>query len=516
MILYPIGLQSFQEIRSNGFIYVDKTEYIYRLFKTGKYYFLSRPRRFGKSLLLSTMRCFFEGKRDLFKGLFIDSCPDLDWEPYYVIHLDLNGENYSNQRALESRLDAQLKYHEQTLGIMDISLSYSERFRTIIRDAFIKTGRQVVVLIDEYEKPILDTILNPELQDVLRNLLSGFYAVLKSSDDYLRFCFLTGVTQLGQMNIFSGLNNLQDISLDINYAAICGITEEELITNFKEGIEEYASTKRIYFDEARTLLKSNFDGYHFAEVCPDIYNPFSLLHTLKSKSIGDYWFKSGTPKFLIDLIRNQKIEIEDLNGVVVDKRQLYGAYANQKTLVPLLYQTGYLTIKEYDEEYDEFTLGYPNAEVTYGFLKSLLPLYTGENEDFSYSEVISMLKELRSGDIDGYMKRLNSLFANYPYENIINVEKHFQGVIYIVSALLGLSVDIERHTSNGRIDMVIQTKEFIYLIEFKMDESPEVALCQIEEKGYARPFLSDPRKLIKVGVEFSSKDRCIARWEVAE
>lgn len=384
MIKYPIGIQSFEKLRQDNLVYVDKTEYIVRLIQSGSYYFLSRPRRFGKSLLLSTLKAYFEGKRELFKGLYIDTYKHIDWESHPVIYIDFNGEKYiDGAKALFARLNTQLRNYEKIYGLQESSDRLAVRFMNILTTAYQKTGKKIVILIDEYEKPILDTLHKPEIMENHRNTLSGFYSVLKSCDSYIRFCFLTGVTQFGQLSIFSGLNNLQDISLNKHYAAICGITEQEVKDNFKEGIENIADSMDVSFDEAAALLKQNYDGYHFSQVSPDVYNPFSLLNAFSEGELRAYWFKTATPTFLVDIFKKGKVNLVEVDGAKVTEEKLYGVPVELKDIFPLLYQSGYLTIKDYDKEFQLYTLGYPNREVKKGFLTALLPLYTADSEEVS-------------------------------------------------------------------------------------------------------------------------------------
>lgn len=516
MVRYPIGYQDFESIRNDKCLYVDKTMFVERLVNSGKYYFLSRPRRFGKSLMLSTLKAFFEGKRELFDGLYLGESDKIHWETFPVIYIDLNGEKYTEAESLTGKLDRQLTAYEAQYGVLSSGYSLEGRFQQLITAISEKTGKRAVVLIDEYEKPILDTLHMPEISEKHRDTLSGFYSVIKSSDQYLHFCFLTGVTQFGHINIFSGLNNLQDISLHRDYSTICGVTQDELHDYFKEGIAEFAKTKNISEEEVCLLLKENYDGYHFSEDCPDIYNPFSLVNAFSARALREFWFKTGSPSFLVNYFRHTRVDISHLDGVSVDENTLYGASVSPDDSIAMLYQTGYLTIKDYDDRFGIYRLGYPNREVKRALLGTLMGLYTGETESAGVSELRKAMIAMEQGDISVFLEWLAVIFANFPYENVIDDEKHYQNVVYIVTEVIGLNTRLERHTSNGRIDLVIQTDRYVYIIEFKRDKSPAAALAQIEEKGYARPFLNDPRKLIKVGVEFSTKDRCIARWQIAE
>lgn len=511
---YPVGIQTFQVLREEGYIYVDKTQYIYSLVKTGKYYFLSRPRRFGKSLFLTTLKSFFEGRRDLFKGLYIDGKEDVEWDERPVIHIDFTGEDFTAEGALKSRLDIQLSNYERAFGLTEVASTSAGRFMNVISSAYEKTGKKVTVLIDEYDKPILDTLHLHDLQEKYRNTLSGFYSVLKATDQFIYFCFLTGVSKFRNLNIFSGLNNLQIISIDKRYDGICGITEEELLSNFTEGIGNLAKSEGVSYERAVTLLKRNYDGYHFAAESADIYNPFSVLNALAKSDIQPFWFYSGTPSFLIRFLKNKQVRLQNLENALIDQLTLVGANSSSDDVISLLYQSGYLTIKCFDKSTKLYTLGYPNLEVEESMMKVLLPAYTNISDSDSVFEINKFSDDLKRGRVDDFMERLNSFFYDFPYENVLDVEKHFQNVVYIIAKLLGFNVNVEYHTARGRIDLLIRTKDYIYIIEMKRDESPETALRQIEEKGYAHPFESDYRQLIKIGIEFSTTKRCITSWKI--
>ena len=371
MARYAIGLQDFKSLRKGDYIYVDKTDYIARLLEGSKYYFLGRPRRFGKSLFVSMLEYFFNGERDLFKGLAVDSYK-WNWETYPVIHLDLNGANYTERKeALVSKLIQQLKYTEEKYDIIPSTEEIAERFEYLITQLYKKTGKEVVVLVDEYEKPVLDVIDNPALSDSYRETLRAFYSVLKSTDKYLKLVFMTGVTKFGKMSVFSGLNNIKDISLDDRYGAVCGITRQELIENFREGIVSLATKKKVTYEEALEILKSNYDGYHFSEDCPDIYNPYSLLNALDSRKIEAYWAETGTPTLLIQTLLRRNYDLSELDGVYASSKRLTTLTDQLDDPIPLFYQTGYLTIKSYDENLEQFLLSYPNLEVEKAFFDFL-------------------------------------------------------------------------------------------------------------------------------------------------
>lgn len=510
---YPIGIQNFVEIIRDGWTYIDKTDYIRILVSSGKYFFLGRPRRFGKSLFLSTMHAFFEGRRDLFRGLAIDSWTEWDWKKYPVIHIDLNAQNYTEDNALQIRVSRQLTDLAEHYAIEDAPHSnISDRFYNLIVRTSKKTEMPVVVLIDEYDKPILDTMHDPELEDMHRDLMRGFYSVLKSADQYIKLGFLTGITKFGQLNIFSGLNNIEDISLSKEFAGICGITEEELHQHFETGVNDCARQWNVSVDKAYEYLKIIYDGYHFSEDSPDIYNPWSLLNAIKKKTIGEYWNASGgNASFLYKLIKNQRFDVKDLSGYECTGEELYGTTASQASSVAMLYQTGYLTIKEAQRNGPEliYTLGYPNREVERGFLEGLLEMSADMPGMATPFSILQFVKDLRQGDLKSFLTRISSLFAGITYRSVGDRERHFQTVMYCLTALLGMRVSLESYTSDGNIDMLIETDRYVYIMEFKIDQSARKALEQIREKRYGLKFAADPRQLIYAGISFSTKKRCI-------
>ena len=509
---YGIGLQNFSSIRKGDFIYVDKTSYIPMLIEGSKYYFLARPRRFGKSLFLSTLEYFFSGERELFKGLSIDSY-NWNWDKYPVIHIDLNGTDYAEADALMNRLYNNLEAYENLYGIeVKKDQNPSERFRMLITNLYKKTGKQIVVLVDEYEKPILDTLDNPELGDRHKNTLRGFYGVLKSMDEYLKFVFLTGVTKFGQMNVFSGLNNIRDISLQEEYGAICGITEVELIDNFKEGISRIAQGEETDYEGAIKLLKDNYDGYHFCRNCPDIYNPYSLINAFADKGIKPYWSMTGTPTLLVNCLLRNEYDLEDLDRVEASEERLMGVNNQFDDPVALFYQTGYLTIKGYDKELREYILGYPNVEVQKAFFKFVLPYYYSHKGMAADSLITTLNRCIIRGEADKMMECLESFSAGISYDVIREpeVERHFQSMLYIIVKILAsptLRVYPEWKTSEGRIDLLIETPKFVYVVEIKRDSKAETALQQIMDRDYALPFKIDSRKVFLIGVNFSTEKK---------
>lgn len=505
---YPIGIQEFEKLRARDFIYVDKTHIIKELVQRGDYYFLSRPRRFGKSLLLSTIKAYFEGKRELFKGLAIDT-DDVSWEVHPILHLDLNSQKYETADALNEVLDQFLKEEEAKYGISDESDSYSLRFQRIIKTAYQNTRNGVVILIDEYDKPMLQAIGNPELQDEYRNTLKAFYGVLKSMDGCIRFALLTGVTKFGKVSVFSDLNHLTDISMDARYYDICGISEKELHTYFDEEVTELAAANDVTSEECYEMLKERYDGYHFEENAPGMYNPFSLLLSLSKRKFGSYWFETGTPTYLVKLLQQHDYNLETMSCVETDADVLNSTDGGSTDPIPVIYQSGYLTINGYDKEFGLYKLGFPNKEVEEGFMKFLIPYYTNIPKSSSAFEITQFVKDVRTGRTEQFINRLRSFFADTPYELVKNLENHYQNVLFIIARLMGFYTKAEYHTSEGRIDMVIQTPDYCYVLEFKLDGTAEEALRQIQDTHYTLPFEMNGQKLIRIGMNFSSETRNI-------
>lgn len=521
MLKYPLGLSDFKGIRRDGYYYVDKTDYIRKLIENGKYYFLGRPRRFGKSLFISTLEYFFRGEKTLFEGLDIDSF-DWNWEPYPVIHIDLGPKNYRSEDAIYERLDEVLEEYESQYEIIvsDNKKNVEGRLSKLIKKASQLTGKQVVVLVDEYEKPVVDVLDNAELMKINRDILRGFYSVLKSSDEFLKLVFLTGITKFGQMNVFSGLNNITDISLDFRFGAICGVTEVEMMDTFTQGIEDFAKRNKTDFDGAVSLLKENYDGYHFNEECPDIYNPYSLVKALYSQKIGSYWSQSGTPALLANILLSKNYNIENLQGIRVSERRISRIDNQFEDPVALLYHTGYLTIKGYDEITEEFILDYPNREVEHAFLEYLLPSFC--NKDVDSESLINEIKTfIIKGECDRFIECLKIFTAGIVYDVIpkAETERHFQYLIYIVSRLIvsrNIKVTAEDRTSGGRIDLSIETPEYVYIIEFKINSTAKDALTQIEKKEYGLKFKNSKLKVFQIGINFDSQERRIDDYEIKE
>ena len=512
-MLYPIGIQNFEDLRNGGYVYVDKTDKIYSLASSGKYYFLSRPRRFGKSLLVSTMEAYFQGKRELFRGLAMETL-EKEWKEYPVLHLDLSGASYTSREVLDSKLANALDIWERLYDIQKRYSAASVRFANVIDAACEATGQQTVILIDEYDKPIIDNLDDPELQEYYRNALQGFYSVLKSKDGQIRFGFLTGVTKIGKMSVFSGLNNLNDISMESGYADICGISEDDLHKYFPESVSELAEANGMSEGQCYDRLAEMYDGYHFCRKGDGMYNPFSLLNTFKKREFNEYWFETGTPSFLVKIMQRTSYDITHLTDEEVDSSLLSTVNTVFENPIPLLYQSGYLTITGYDPEFALYRLGFPNREVKTGFLNFIFQYYVPGETTSGMTLISKMARALRGGKPEEMMKLLEALFARANYQIQGNAEKDFQYAMYIIFELLGEYVQTEKQTSNGRIDILLQTKDYVYIMELKVNGSADEALKQIEEKGYDRPFSADPRRLFRIGVSFSSANRRIDEWKV--
>lgn len=509
---YPIGIQDFEDLQRNGYAYVDKTNFVYKLADEGKYYFLSRPRRFGKSLFLSTLEAYFLGKKELFKGLAIYDL-ETDWKKYPIFHIDLNTANFREKDSLYTVLNDYLTTWESKYGTRESEATLALRFKGVIARAAEKEGCGVVILIDEYDKPILQTLRDPELQAEHRAQLKAFYSVLKTQDRYIKFAFLTGVTKFGKVSVFSDLNNLTDISMDHRYISICGMTEKELLTNFKEGINELAEANGDTEEATIAKLKARYDGYHFEENTVGLYNPFSVLNTLSRLRYKDYWFETGTPTFLVDLLKMHNYRLPDMTKERVSDDVINSVDSLSTNPIPVIYQSGYLTIKGYDERFKKYLLGFPNKEVEEGFLNFLLPLYTsaGNNSPFLVDEFV---QDVESGNPERFMQRMKAFFADTSYQVVGNAELYFQNAMYLVFKIMGFYTQVERPTSDGRIDAIIQTPNYIYVIECKLDRTADEAIKQIENNGYAEPFLMDKRKLYKIGVSFSSETRGVAEYKI--
>ena len=532
----PIGLQSFEVMRNEGFVYADKTEYVLRLAAESRVFFLSRPRRFGKSLFLSTLKAYFLGKKELFKGLYIEDAEQKQaelegreaWIKYPVLHLDFTAKNYSDVNALHDLLNAHLREWEEEFKIEKMEEAPDGRFRNLIKQIYEKIGKQVVILVDEYDKPLLETmIINEPLNEEYRRILKGFYGVIKACDEYIRFAFLTGVTKFSKVSIFSDLNNLRDISLEKNYSGICGITETELKQVFKPEIDALAEERKLNYEETLAQLKKRYDGYLFHPKGENIYNPFSLLNAFTKKEIGSYWFSTGTPTFLVRTLQHQKeIYIRDiLENAEMDENSLQDYRPDMNNPIPILFQSGYLTIKDYDERLGLYKLGFPNDEVKYGFLDNLVPAYTSIAKDASGLFIGNFIRAIEKGNTESFMKRMYTACAGLPYslaskENVKMRERDYQIAFYIIFSLMGQFVQTEVVSSKGRADCVVHTDDTIYIFEFKLMGSgtPKEAIQQIKEKGYAEPYKTSGKKIVLIGAVFADgiDEDTADTWEFCE
>ncbi|MDE6410334.1 MAG: ATP-binding protein [Muribaculaceae bacterium] len=517
-IKYPIGIQNFAEIRKGGYLYIDKTSYIHRLFH-GKYYFLSRPRRFGKSLLLSTMEAYYKGERELFEGLSLNSLTD-DWEPHPVLHLDLNNGNFNSAHGLDELLDALFSEWEKEYDVNynknADKVSPSLRFRAIIKCAKEKTGKKVAILIDEYDKPLLSAVGDKALADSFRSTLKSVYSNLKSMDEYIEIGMITGVARFNKVSIFSDLNNLRDISFEEQFAGICGITSVELEKYCKQSIQDFARKESVSEEFMRNKLSDNYDGYHFSRVSPDIYNPFSLMNVFAKQCFGSYWFESGTPTYLVRQIEQEEWLLRNLAPTEIDSKKLESAGILSSDPIPALYQTGYLTIKGYDPVFHTYTLDYPNEEVRDGFISFLVPYYIKPDKSPGQFSIKKFIMAITSGDIETFMSLFASMIAGVPYSEKGSAEAHFQNASYILFTLMGQYVNIEDRTSDGRIDLTIETPQNVYILEFKVDSNSKEAMEQIHNKRYWLKFATSGKKIFLIGANFDSKTRRLEDYIVEE
>lgn len=512
---YPLGIQSFEKIRNEGYLYLDKTTLVYKLVSGGSYYFLSRPRRFGKSLLVSTLEAFFLGKRELFDGLAIGNL-EREWKQYPIFHLDLNAEKYTTPEALHHILNSHISLWEEKYGIREGETTLSSRFSGVIRRAYEQTGCKAVILVDEYDKPLLQTINNKSLQDDYRATLKAFYGVEKSMDAYIRFAFFTGVTKFSKVSVFSDLNNLTDITMDLRYAEICGITEAEIHSNLDDEVGIMAEKLGISKENCYGCLKSYYDGYHFEAGSVGVYNPYSLLRALDSMTFKDFWFETGTPSFLVELLKQNKYHLANLNREELTADILGNTDTIDLSPIPMLYQSGYLTLKGYDQEFNLYKLGFPNEEVERSFTRFLLPYYTPLQSNQGQLFVAKFVKDVREGHAEQFMQRLDTLFASGDYQIAGDAELYFQNAVWVIFKMIGFYTEVEHHTTDGRMDMLIKTKDYIYILEFKLDKSAEEALLQIVDKQYAKSYEHDGRHIYKIGVNFSTQTRRIEGWKISD
>lgn len=505
----PIGIQSFEGLRTDDFAYVDKTKLIYDLIHNGKYIFLSRPRRFGKSLLLSTLKAYFQGKKELFEGLAVSEL-EQEWESNPILYLDLNVGMYTSKEGLEEALNSNLVDWEEQYDTKLNSNDAAQRFKYIIKTLAQSSGKKVVILVDEYDKPLIEAINDEPLQQEFRNMLKAFYGNLKTCDEYIRFAMLTGVSKFSKISLFSDLNNLQDISLDERYADICGLTAEEIEHTLSDHLEAFAQKEGTTKADIMEQMRKMYDGYHFSEnTSKDIYNPFSVLNALSERTFRNYWFSTGTPSFLIKLLQNGEYNLQDFSNGDLLASDLAAKESLKQEPIALFYQTGYLTIKRYEKEFGSYRLGFPNREVEQSFLKFLLPRFTGNTDNGASAFIEYFVRDLRKGDIESFLGRMRSFFANTPYELVRDLENHYQTVMFTICRLLGYYTKAEYHTSNGRIDMVVKANQFTYVFEFKFNKTALEALAQIDTKEYALPFQAEGQKVFKVGINFSKETRNI-------
>ena len=516
---YPIGIQDFEKIRQGGFVYVDKTALVYDLVSRGRIYFLSRPRRFGKSLLVSTLKYYFQGCKELFKGLAIDSL-EREWKEYPVFHFSFGTSNYTKSGSLDEVIDKYLSKYEEEYNISSERKDYGLRLQDILRASHKKSGRRAVVLIDEYDKPLLD-VMNTgykgmqngqelPLEELNRNILKGFYSVFKDADEDLQFVLLTGVTKFSQVSVFSGFNQPNDISNDCRYSALCGITKEELLSVFKEQIKELGEANGMTVEETIEKLKRKYDGYHFSENMLDTFNPFSLLNCFEKKKFKDYWFSTGTPTYLVRLLADNRQNINELAGKYYPPAEFVDYKATAQKPLPMLYQSGYFTIKGYDPLFDVYCLDFPNEEVRSGMVAVLAAEYF-RSENSPSTWLLDVSRALMAGNLDTFRLQLTSFLSNISYRfqrksDEKECERYFQYTFYLIMQMLGrYNTYVEKETSQGRIDCVLECPEYVYIFEFKLNATAAIALKQIEEKGYALPYVADSRKLFKVGISFSSE-----------
>ncbi len=506
---YPIGQQNFREIRKDNAYYVDKTVFVEKIARSSsRYYFLARPRRFGKSLFLSTLEYFYKGERELFKGLYIDST-NWDWEPYPVLRIDLNTDRYADIGMLDGVLDRLFRNWEETYGVNIKDNGISQRFASILEAAHRKTGKQVVILVDEYDKPLVGNLNEDDKFEHYRKKLASIYSNFKSSAEHIKLVFLTGVSRFSKLSVFSDLNNLNDITFDNEFADVCGITEKELNQYFQEGISDFASKLGVSFEEIKHLLKLNYDGYRFAEEGSDIYNPWSLLNCLSKRMIANYWSMTGSATVIAECLRNIDADLEEILNTQCDMSSLSGLDLKNADPIALLYQTGYLTIKDADPSTGMVQLGIPNNEVKDDLSRVLLPLYVTTRRGTVEGKIRDLIASIRLGQPEKLMKTIEAFFAGISYEMKMEDENNFQNAFYVLLTLIGANAKVEDRTSHGRIDLTIETPKYVYIIELKYDGSAREALGQINEKHYAQKYQTDQRKIFKIGASFSSKTRTI-------
>ena len=510
----PVGIQTFSTIREENYLYIDKTEYVYRLAHADAHYiFLNRPHRFGKSLLTSTLRSYFEGRKDLFEGLAIEKL-ETEWTEYPVLHFDMSLGKHADKETLEAMLSFQLVEYEKVYGKSEGAVKLNDRLTSLIIRAYEQTGHKVVVLIDEYDAPLLDVMHEDRDLPVLRNVMRNFYSPLKACDPYLRFVFLTGITKFSQLSIFSELNNISNISMQKQYAAICGITEEEMTGQMSDYIDRLASELKLTRDEAIQKLKEQYDGYHFTYPSPDIYNPFSLINAFANNEVDNYWFGSGTPTYLIEMLRKFGVVPSGIGGIEAMASEFDAPTERMNSMTALLYQSGYITIKDYDAMFQSYLLDIPNNEVRIGLMKSLIPYYVTQDSRLATSTVVNMVRALYKDDMDGMLRCLQEFLLTVPYCDNTDYEGHYQQALYIIFSLLGIYTDIEVRTPRGRVDMVMRTPTTLYIIELKLNRSAEAAMKQIDLKDYPSRFALCGLPVVKVGINFDGEKKTIDDWKI--
>ena len=509
----PVGIQTFSNIIEENMLYIDKTEYIWNMIHLSKYIFLSRPRRFGKSLLISTLQAYFEGRKELFKDTYIGSV-EKEWTEYPVLRFSMASGKHMEKDQLERYIGKRLAEYESRYGILNPATDNNDRFTELIQAAYRQTGKKVVILIDEYDAPLLDVVHEETMLPILRNVMRNFYSPLKDSDPYLQFVFLTGITKFSQLSIFSELNNLTNISMNEAFSGICGITKDEVLTQMQDYIEALGEKNGWTKEVTTDILTKQYDGYHFTWPSPDIFNPFSLLQAFNMKKVDNYWFASGTPTYLIEMLRKFDTLPSDISAMEGGADDFDAPTEGMTTIMPLLYQSGYVTIKDYDETFRSYTLGIPNNEVRIGLTKALVPSYVMPNTLIVNNTARNIARYLTKDDIDGALSLLQTFLSTVPYCNDTNTEGHYQQVLYIIFTLVSdYFVDVEIHTPTGRVDIVLQTKTTLYLFELKLNKSAEAAMKQIDLKDYKSKFALCGLPIVKVGINFDSEKRTIGEWQ---
>ena len=513
--IYPVGIQTFSDIINRGCVYVDKTDLIYKLTKKYKYVFLSRPRRFGKSLLSTTLHSYFAGEKDLFKGLAIEGL-EKDWTEYPVLHFDMSIFKYCDIKYFYEKFDIQLEDYEKKYGIERSKKTPGNRLTTLIKTIKEKTGKDLVIIIDEYDAPLLDVLHDKEKLEQVRTIIQEFYTPIKECDKYWRFAFITGITKFSQLSIFSELNNLDNISLFDQYSAICGISKTELTTQMKPDIEAMGEALGLTYEECLKELTQFYDGYHFSKNSEDIFNPFSLVKALNARDIAPYWFGSGTPSFLLKLLDKYHVNLSTLESQETVLSSFDQSTEEMTDALPLLYQSGYLTIKKYEPMFQEYTLGIPNKEVRDGLLNSLIPHYVNPRRSDNNAFLLGFCKAVYRNDIEAALEHMRTYMATIPYDLENHSEKHYQTIFYLMFSFLNIYIRTEVKSAIGRADAVMHMPDTIYVFELKVDKSADEALAQIDEKGYMLPYHTEGKRLVKIGISFDSTQRTISDWKIKE